>query len=327
MARDYTKYLVNNNSKPLSKRALALEIVNSYNTDKKPTFDKIKEIFPDEVQGSKGFIRKKSEKYDSKRFHEAALISSDNVQYLVSNQWGSKNISGLLKKGGNLGIEIKEFNKSNDKKNTILKTVYIQYYEEDGNFGKDKKTGGYKSVNQHDGNGNLNESLHYNREGELWYKRAYKYDSKNNLLESFKIDENGKILLKYKYDSYGNHYEEDNKVKFDSKGRLQQKKIFFPSGELMYKQNYEYNKDGCIIRKYSNVGNLERYEKSDIENNILESKKWKAEYDYNDDFKAMKLVSHRTFKYEYDSMNNWITKTWYNNGSMMCLDERKIEYS
>ena len=34
----------------------------SYNTDKKPTFDKIKEIFPDEVQGSKGFIRKKSQK-------------------------------------------------------------------------------------------------------------------------------------------------------------------------------------------------------------------------------------------------------------------------
>ena len=62
MARDYRKYLVNNNSAPLSKRALALEIVRSYNTDNKPTFKKIKEIFPDEVQGAKGFIRKKSEK-------------------------------------------------------------------------------------------------------------------------------------------------------------------------------------------------------------------------------------------------------------------------
>lgn len=116
MSRDYTKYLVNNNSTPLSKRALALEVVRSYNTDKKPTFDKIKEIFPDEVQGSKGFIRKKSEKYDLKRFHEEALISSDNVQYLVSNQWGSKNISGLLKKGEILGIQIKEFNKSENQK-------------------------------------------------------------------------------------------------------------------------------------------------------------------------------------------------------------------
>ena len=90
MPRDYTKYYINNSTLPLSKRALAFEIVKTYNSNHKPTFDKIKEIFPDEVQGSKGFIRKKSEKYDSKRFHEEALISSDNVQYLVSNQWGSK---------------------------------------------------------------------------------------------------------------------------------------------------------------------------------------------------------------------------------------------
>ena len=39
----------------------------------------------------------------------------------------------------------------------------------------------------------------------------------------------------------------------------------------------------------------------------------------------MKLVSHRTFKYEYDYMNNWIKKTWYNNGSLFVIDERKIE--
>jgi len=327
MARDYTKYLVNNNSKPLSKRALALEIVKSYNTDKKPTFDKIKEIFPDEVQGSKGFIREKSEEYDSKRFHEAALISSDNVQYLVSNQWGSKNISGLLKKGADLGIEIKEFNKSNDKKNTILKTVCKQYSEEDGNFGKDKKTGGYKSVNQHDGNGNLIESLHYDREGELWDKKAYKYDSKNNLLETFDFDENGELDLYYKHDAFGNYYNEYDKVKFDSKGRLQQNELLYSSGKLMYKKNYEYNKDGCIIRKYSKNGNLENYLKKDIENKILEDKEWKAEYDYNYDFTGMKLLYHETREYEYDSMNNWIKKTWYRNGSLYIIEERKIEYS
>ena len=30
----------------------------------------------------RGFIRKKSEEYDTKRFHEEALISSDNVKIL-----------------------------------------------------------------------------------------------------------------------------------------------------------------------------------------------------------------------------------------------------
>ena len=95
----------------------------------------------------------------------------------------------------------------------------------------------------------------------------------------------------------------------------------------MSKKNYEYNKDGCIIREYTKNGNLKRYEKSDIENNTLEVKKWEAELDYNYDFKGMKLVSHRTLKYEYDYMNNWIKKTWYNNGSLFVIDERKIEYS
>ena len=339
MARDYTKYLVNNNSKPLSKRALALEIVKSYNTDKKPTFDKIKEIFPDEVQGSKGFIREKSEEYDSKRFHEAALISSDNVQYLVSNQWGSKNISGLLKKGADLGIEIKEFNKSNDKKNTILKTVCKQYSEEDGNFGKDKKTGGYKSVNQHDGNGNLIESLHYDREGELWDKKAYKYDSKNNLLETSAVNKARENAHNVKYDAFGNYYNEHDKAKFDSKGRLKQNEVFYSTGELMVKKNYDYSKDGCIIREYTKDGTLKRYEKSDIENNTLEVKKWEAELDYNYEFTStrlsrfnytsngMKLVYHRTFKYEYDSLNNWIKSTCNSNESLYYIEERKIEYS
>tara|TARA_B110001469_G_C9609037_1_gene302917 strand:+ start:269 stop:1252 length:984 start_codon:yes stop_codon:yes gene_type:complete len=327
MARDYRKYLVNNNSAPLSKRALALEIVRSYNTDNKPTFKKIKEIFPDEVQGAKGFIRKKSEKYDPKRFHEAALISSDNVQYLVSNQWGSKNISGLLKKGKNLGIQIKEFNKLNDKKNTVLKTEIRTYYKEDGNFGKDKKTGAYKSVNQHDGNGNLIESLHYNREGELWDKKAYKYDSKNNLLETFEIDENGELELHTKHDAFGNYYWEYNKVKFDSKGQLQQSERY-SSGELMSKVTYEYNKDVCIIKSYNSGGRLESSIKYDRERKKLEYIKWKPEYDYlGYDFKGMKLVHHQTYEYEYDSLNNWIKSTCYSNESLYYIAERKIEYS
>jgi hypothetical protein len=328
MARDYTKYLVNNNFKPLSKRALALEIVKSYNTDKKPTFDKIKEIFPDEVQGSKGFIRKKSEEYDSKRFHEEALISSDNVQYLVSNQWGSKNISGLLKKGADLSIQIKEFNKSNDKKNTILKTEIRSYYKEDGNFGKNYKTSFWKTVTKHDENGNLIESFTYKRLSSTFIWRSlYKYNSKNNSSEKIEYDNTGKINSKFKYDSYGNYYNEDDKVKFDSKGRLQQNESFYSSGELMSKKNYEYNKDGCIVREYSNKGNLEQYAKSDIENNILEIKKWEAEYDYNYDFTGMKLLYHETFKYEYDYMNNWIKKTRYKNESLYLIRERKIEYS
>ena len=327
MPRDYTKYYINNSTLPLSKRALAFEIVKTYNDNHKPTFDKIKEIFPDQVQGSKGFIRKKSEEYDPKRFHEEALISSDNVKYLVSNQWGAKNISGLLKKGLVLGIQIKEFNKSNDLKNTILTTVHVLYYEEDGYFGKDKRTGGFKVVTSHDENGNLIESFHYDREGKVWRRLVYKYDSKNNLLEHIEYNSTGKTEYKFKHDSYGNHYKEDDKTKFDSKGRLKQREVFYTSGELMYKSNYDYNKDSCIIRKYSKNGNLQQYTKSDIENNIIERKEWKADYNSSYDFTGMKLFIHETFEYEYDSFNNWIKRTRYRNESLYEIAERKIVYS
>ena len=322
MARDYTKYLINNNSTPLSKRALALEIVRFYNVDKKPTYNKIKEIFPDELQGSKGFIIKKSLKYDPKRFHEEALTSADKVQYLVSNQWGSKNISGLLKKGEALGIYIKEFNKTDNQKKVIYSTSQKHYYKEDGNFGKDGKTGGLKTVTKHDDNGNLIESLHYDREKELWKKMIYKYNSKNNLSESTSNE-----LGNYKYDSFGNFYKEDNKVKFDSKGRLQQKEWFYSTGELMTKSIYEYNNDGCIINAYSKDDYLKYYQKKDNKNKIIECKKWKPEYAFWADFKGMKLIYHRTYKYEYDTMNNWIKKTCYQNDELHEIVERKIEYS
>ena len=324
MARDYTKYLVNNNSKPLSKRALALEIVRSYNTDNKPNFKKIKEIFPDEVQGSKGFIRKKSTEYDPKRFHEETLTSSDNVEYLVSNQWGSKNISGLIKKGENLGIHIKEFNTSDNQKKVIYSTVIIQYYKEDGNFGKDKKIGGYKTVTKHDNNGNLVESLDYDRERELWNKKIFKYNSKNNLSEEIQYDSHGKISHKFKYDSFGNYYKEDDKTNFDSKGRLQQRETFYHNGSLFRKTIFEYNKDGCIIKDYGSSGKLVEEIKRDNKNNTLEHKRWVQKELYDE---VLTLVKNDTIKYEYDTMDNWIKKTWYDKGSLYIIEERKIEYS
>ena len=84
---------------------------------------------------------------------------------------------------------------------------------------KDKKTGGYKTVTKHDENGNLIESITYDRDRILSYRCLYKYNSKNNLSEKIDYDNTGKIIRKTKYDSYGNYYKEDDKAKFDSKGR------------------------------------------------------------------------------------------------------------
>ncbi len=58
MARDYTKYSVKNIGENLNKRQLVFEIVKDYVNKNKPSFEELIKIFPDEIQGSKGVIKK-----------------------------------------------------------------------------------------------------------------------------------------------------------------------------------------------------------------------------------------------------------------------------
>lgn len=323
MARDYTKFTMNNNANPLTKRALAFEMVKTYSANCKLNFQKIKEIFPDDIQGAKGFIRTASELYDPTRFHTEVLISKDNVQYLVSNQWGSKNINRLLNKAKSLGIIVKEYNDANS---IIQKTTLFTRYKEDGNFGIDRKEDGYKTVSDYDKKGNLIESFHYKRKGIFWHKRVYKYNSKNVLTEIIEYNSDDTVNYKLKYDSFGNYYREDDKVDFDTKGLLQKRIIYYSSGEEMYTSKYDYKNEFCEIREYYPSGNLKRYEKIDKERKPLEVKEWETEYDGLWTVKGMKLIRHYTYEYEYDSMNNWIKSTCYKNNSIYFVEERIIEY-
>lgn len=64
MPRDYTKYNVEGLGKNLNKRQLAFTVVQDYVEKNNPSFEDIQKAFPDEVQGSKGFIRKESDVKD-----------------------------------------------------------------------------------------------------------------------------------------------------------------------------------------------------------------------------------------------------------------------
>ncbi len=97
MARDYTKYIVKGIGENLNKRQLVFEIVKDYVEKKKPSFDKLNSVFKDEIQGSKGFIRKAAKVEDPKRFNtKMPLKIKFGVEVVVSNQWGSKNIDAFL---------------------------------------------------------------------------------------------------------------------------------------------------------------------------------------------------------------------------------------
>ena len=97
MTRDYTKYTVKGLGENFNKRQLVFEIVKDYVEKNKPSFDEFTAIFKDEIQGSKGFIRKAAKVEDPKRFNtKMPLKIKYGVEVVVSNQWGSKNIDAFL---------------------------------------------------------------------------------------------------------------------------------------------------------------------------------------------------------------------------------------
>ncbi|MGK0389274.1 MAG: hypothetical protein ACI94Y_002014, partial [Maribacter sp.] len=107
MARDYTKYTVEGLGEKLNKRQLVFTIVKDWASKNKPSLEDIQATFPEETQGSKGFIVKKSEVKDDKRFNMDEPLSIKNgTQVVVSNQWGTKNIAAFLGLAEKLGYNV-----------------------------------------------------------------------------------------------------------------------------------------------------------------------------------------------------------------------------
>jgi hypothetical protein len=106
MAKNYTKYSVAGLGENLNKRKLVFEIVKDYATKNNPIFEELQKVFPDEIQGSLGFIRKHSEVKDAKRFNmDEPLTIKNGINVVVSNQWG-ENIANFLAVAEKLGYEI-----------------------------------------------------------------------------------------------------------------------------------------------------------------------------------------------------------------------------
>ena len=112
MARDYTKYTVEGLAEKLNKRQLVLEIVKDWASKNKPSFEELQKAFPDEIQGSKGFIVKESEVKDAKRFNMKEPLSIKNgLHVVVSNQWG-ENIADFIAGAEKLGYKVSKIENS-----------------------------------------------------------------------------------------------------------------------------------------------------------------------------------------------------------------------
>lgn len=107
MARDYTKYSVVGLGETLNKRQLVYTIVKDFIEKNNPTLETLLSTFPDELQGSKGVVRKESDVDDPKRFNiKAPLKIKNGMHIVVSNQWGD-NLPGFIQHAEKMGYSIK----------------------------------------------------------------------------------------------------------------------------------------------------------------------------------------------------------------------------
>lgn len=115
--KDKTKYKFNNEI--FGKSAFVFEFVKQFVKDNQnTTFKQLRSIIPDELQGSSGVLhtlekaQEKTEKSKDKKWRfsekEQFLTSSDNIRFVVSNQWRIGNIERVVNLAREKGYEVEE---------------------------------------------------------------------------------------------------------------------------------------------------------------------------------------------------------------------------
>jgi hypothetical protein len=262
MARDYTKYNVNGIGENLNKRQLVFEIVKDYVEKNKPSFDEFTAIFKDEIQGSKGFIRKAAKVEDPKRFNtKMPLKIKFGVEVVVSNQWGSKNINAFLSLAKKLKYNISEDNEaeeesateetnvssSSDESNEVKSYVYIKVY--DDNTGNDLKlaqstivlTNGKYTLSfdlDNDGDGVIDQYRFYDIKTKVYGSNGSPWD-----FEEF-TDEEGEWIEKYEsFEDFGYESDEISEKLYDMRLEFVKRHLNEASQEnMLYKAAVPFEK-------------------------------------------------------------------------------------
>lgn len=127
MARDYSKFSIQDLGENFNKGQLVYQVVSSYVEDNALRWAEIKNIFPDDIQGSLGIVRQKSDIKDFKRYSKQSITTIDEVEFYVCNQWGD-NISKFVALATDLGYEIsKSGDSDNDTKSSEeSETTYLE---------------------------------------------------------------------------------------------------------------------------------------------------------------------------------------------------------
>lgn len=108
--RDKTKYIID--GRTCLKNRLVLEVVKKYVSEHSGiTFDELRDVFYDKLQGSFGVVRKMEDIPDKQKiryFMKEIIELDDGTKVVVSNQWGKDNIKAFVILAKSFGYEIQE---------------------------------------------------------------------------------------------------------------------------------------------------------------------------------------------------------------------------
>ena len=108
--RDKTKYIID--GRTCLKNRLVLEVVKKYVSEhSRITFDELRDVFYDKLQGSFGVVRKMEDIPDKQKiryFMKEIIELDDGIKVVVSNQWGKYNVKLFIALAKSLGYEIVE---------------------------------------------------------------------------------------------------------------------------------------------------------------------------------------------------------------------------
>jgi hypothetical protein len=124
----------------MNKRQLVFTIVKDWASKNKPSLEDIQTTFPDDIQGSKGFVVKASEVKDAKRFNMREPLSIKNgTKVVVSNQWGTENVNRFVPVAKKLGYAVTAASKTEATSSKVQAggkvTFYVQVQADSGDAG------------------------------------------------------------------------------------------------------------------------------------------------------------------------------------------------
>jgi len=333
------------------------EKVNDWTREKlKGEVKTLREITYSPVNKKRIFKRLKT-KIDGESYKKVFSKEGNKTEEITYNYEGSLDFYVIYKYDENQNIiEFCEYSSDSS-----LKNKWIRKYDSNQNLIESNKNGSFKQTYKYDDKGNRIERIFLENNSlatRFSYRETYRYDDKGNKTERYRYSLDDSIILKetykydekrnmiewnyyrssedsltdrktYKYDDNGNQIEYNYTSFLDSSFNKREVTKYDEKGNII--ENITYNRDGNLVSTsvfiYNNKGNL-------IETKLYSSNgglDQRKTYHYD---KVGNLVSWISFdgfdkrkcEYKFDKKGNWIKKIEFENGKLLSITEREIEY-